>query len=431
MNAEILIIGGGPSGVEAALTASTYSKNIILVTKGNVGEWKAGYTNIFLNNIELIKKHHSFSISFFNKMYEKWEDHNTRLLKEAGVQIIYGEATFYHNALIKVKQLSGSEQFISSDKIFIANGSRPVFQKKVQPDGKRIFSYEYMMRMNWIPSSIIIIGDGQIGYEMVNIFNQLNVSVTWLLPEEPNLLIEEEIRRYMQEYYEDRGVKIAKGKWVKELQNTGDKVRAITEDNKTFEADAAFITLGFRSNVDQLQVEHLNLELNEYGSIDTNEFGQTANKSVYLIGDSLFPYSYAAVQAMAKARMTISHVFNSKNDPIDISNLPLAFNENPQIAHVGNIRLNDPNVFSKKIGYYTRNFRAFMSNEKEGYLRIVWNNDGIIIGGICIGSQAKEVISIIGLMVQLKVTVNIASSYFSTHPSALELPFHLFRRIEL
>lgn len=132
---------------------------------------------------------------------------------------------------------------------------------------------------------------------MVNLFIQLNIEVTWLLPpEKRNQLLDEEIKEYLHSHYSNNGVNIESGPWVKELTNTGRMVRAVREDGKVFEAEAAFITLGFRSNLDQLHIEATNLQMNQAGSIDTDTFGQTANDSIYIIGDAQMPHSYTVVQ---------------------------------------------------------------------------------------------------------------------------------------
>lgn len=64
-----------------------------------------------------------------------------------------------------------------------------------------------------------------------------------------------------------------------------------------------------------------------------------------------------------------------------------------------------------------------MTNQREGFLKIVWDKDGTIIGGTCVGHQAKEIITTIALMIKLKASVSQVQSFYGTHPSVTELPF--------
>lgn len=49
----------------------------------------------------------------------------------------------------------------------------------------------------------------------------------------------------------------------------------------------------------------------------------------------------------------------------------------------------------------------------------------IIVGATCIGSQAKDIMTVIALMIKLEVKVTNVSTFFASHPSATELSFNL------
>jgi pyruvate/2-oxoglutarate dehydrogenase complex dihydrolipoamide dehydrogenase (E3) component len=428
MNTDILIIGGGPTGIEAALTASTYSNSVTLVTNGRVGEWKAGFTNICLNNVEKIRNNSSFSIELFQDIYNDWMQHQEQLLLEAGIHVITGSASFVNEHFIKVIDSERNETVIFSNKIIIANGARPIFPEKIQPNGKSIFSYNTLNHLNKIPKSILIIGDGSIGFEMVNLFMQLGSNVTWLLPEVKNSLLDEDTSNYMEEFYTKNGVCIIRGPWIDKLKICEGIVQAIRQDNEVFESEVVFISLGFRSNVDLLEVENANLQLNKYGSINCNEYGQTAFEHIYIVGDALLPFSNTVVHSKTSAQIVALHAVGQKNELQDLSGLPIGFNENPQIAVVGQYNTLRKEVQYTKVPYEMDNFQAFMTNKREGFLKIVSDHNGLIIGASCVGHQAKEVISVIALMIKLQVTINDAATFAAVHPSAAELPLYALRK---
>lgn len=48
---SIVVIGGGPSAIEAAITAKLYTDNVTIISKNKIGDWnKLGYSHGFLEN---------------------------------------------------------------------------------------------------------------------------------------------------------------------------------------------------------------------------------------------------------------------------------------------------------------------------------------------------------------------------------------------
>ena len=332
---------------------------------------------------------------------------------------------FHSDSMVNVTLNRGEQFILTGDKIIVANGSRPTFSEKIKPDGNRIFSFQNLNSLTTLPPSILVIGDGPIGYEMVNLFHQISSKVKWFLPYDSQI-IDRETTDYLTNYYINHGVEIIRGPFIRELINTDDHVIAIREDNEKFEADYAFITLGFRSNVDHLGIENANLTPNRFGSVDVNEYGQTENPKIYVVGDAQMPFS--AATSMARAYTAALHALDQNVDPFDVKSIPLAFNENPQVATVGYVDSSNPEVHYETIPYNSRQFRAFMTDKQEGFLKLFFNKDNKIIGGICVGSEAKNIISIVALLVKLKVEVSQVASFFGAHPSATELPFIALRQ---
>ncbi|WLR43382.1 FAD-dependent oxidoreductase [Bacillus carboniphilus] len=219
MKADVTIIGGGPAGVEAALSAAEWSKNVILVSNHPIGELKSAYTNMILNHEKDILKYQTFWNPLFEQRKKEWEISLSAKLIEKGIHIVKGTAEFIDQETIRV--FSDDEHLIQSNKVIVATGSHPVFPNKMQPDGNRIFSYQNIYKLTFIPSTMLVVGDGPIGYEMVNFFSNLGIKVTWLFPQQPFELYHENIQNYLLDFYIDKGVNIIKGPYVTSVVSKG------------------------------------------------------------------------------------------------------------------------------------------------------------------------------------------------------------------
>lgn len=101
-----------------------------------------------LEQIEEINRTRSFSNPKFHRIYQDWLAHQQDLLQKANVQLVHGQASFLNERTINVITPSNHEFLLTSEKIIIANGSRPIFPENMKPNGRNIFSYQNLMEMN-------------------------------------------------------------------------------------------------------------------------------------------------------------------------------------------------------------------------------------------------------------------------------------------
>lgn len=435
MSEKIVIIGAGPAGIEAAATAAHYSNDVTIITNRRVGEWKLAHTSIWLH---VVGSQFDFDseekISAINEMSDEiqsdWSNEKHQFLQSLGVNIVYGVAEFVSSNHVKVTNpVTGDQSIIEVGKIIIATGSRPMFPTDMKPDGQQIFSYHTLNQLKTLPKSILIVGDGAIGFEAVNLFSRLRLEVSWIVPgEKPKSPIgDSDIDAFLIHEYEQRGVRIVSGQFVSTLQKEVEGVCAVREDGSTYRAEKAFVTLGFRSNIDDLNIKATGLYLNTYGLLDCNDFGQTAVESIYIVGDAQM--TIAAVYAMAKARVAALHAVGQLVEPVEISKIPLSFNEYPQVVAVGNRDDRNSEITTRTIQLKEQNFRGLVVKENAGFIKLYLNHEGTIIGGSVVGYQAKELISTIALLIEMKSTLDQASTFYGTHPSTSEVLFHGIRHL--
>ncbi|BFH12975.1 hypothetical protein J6TS7_14650 [Paenibacillus dendritiformis] len=301
-----------------------------------------------------------------------------------------------------------------ADLIFIANGAQPFFPEAMKPDGKQIYSYPTLTDMERLPASIVVIGDGPIGYEAVNLFSRFGAQVDWLVKANgPRCFFDPDIDAWLTGIFQRRQVNIRPGERVKAIHKEDGQVTAIREVGKEQEAEAAFVTLGFQPNVDQLNIEAT---------------GLTAIPSIYIAGDA--QRTIAGVYSIAMARTAALHAAGRSPEPADVRTIPFAFNDAPEVATVGMTDADATGIHNRVVNYNTeRNGKAFLQGETEGFLKLLWNDEGRIVGGTAVGLQAKDIISTVAMMIRFKLGIGDCQLLIGAHPSASEFLVHTLHAI--
>ncbi|MBO9340034.1 MAG: FAD-dependent oxidoreductase, partial [Chloroflexus sp.] len=109
---EIVVIGGGPAGVEAAVAAAQGNTKVTLISEGPIGG-RTGWDSLLPSKVWLhaaevadIVAHASSEggtagrvepatvIQRIKQVAHQWSEHEAQRLEAAGVQVVHGTATF-------------------------------------------------------------------------------------------------------------------------------------------------------------------------------------------------------------------------------------------------------------------------------------------------------------------------------------------------
>ncbi|HEY8364607.1 MAG TPA: FAD-dependent oxidoreductase, partial [Haloplasmataceae bacterium] len=193
---DLVIIGGGLGGYEAAIIASNKGLNVALIEKDEIGgtylnhgyiPTKALYNSAFFSrNIKNCKELGfniaDFTIDFPTIQKQKQEIVNRlrsnimMMLDKAKVEVIKGIASFKDENTIEVKCEENVLE-ISAEYFIIATGSEENIIPIEGYDLKRVLTSKELLNIEEIPKSLVVIGGGVIGVELATIFNELGSKV--------------------------------------------------------------------------------------------------------------------------------------------------------------------------------------------------------------------------------------------------------------
>ncbi|MBB5179126.1 NADPH-dependent 2,4-dienoyl-CoA reductase/sulfur reductase-like enzyme [Planomicrobium koreense] len=131
------------------------------------------------------------------------------------------------------------------------------------------------------PQSCCISGAGFIGIEMAENLKELGIDVN-LVHKSPHVMsiLDEDMSALVKTELQANGVNVRTGVFVEKVDGT-----ALTLSNgDTIEADFQIMSVGIKPNTEL--AEKAGLPIGETGGIVTNDFMQTADPSIYALGDS-------------------------------------------------------------------------------------------------------------------------------------------------
>lgn len=438
---DIIVIGGGPAGVEAAITAAPYASSVVIISEGPVGDWgKLLSSRVWLtalDQMELMEqspllrtasKPGAFDLDLIaahtDQVASSWRNYVTKELNQKGIQIAIGRASFTSSNQVQITSHTGRQE-LSANAIIIASGSVSNFPPGFEPDGKRVFSPSTIDQMKTLPKSIIVVGDGPIGFEFVDIFSRLGVHVTWIvLAGGPRSGFGKEADEFLISLFRERGVRVKAGPPIECIERGNDAISVIQNGSK-IETEMAFVNIGHSPNLGALNLQTAGIEVNSRGLLEPDEFGRTNISNIYVAGDAI-RFGPGTI-AMGQARVAGLHAVKRKTSLFDHESTVISFGLNPQIAKVGTIQRDDGSVQSVSVPFRAT-ILSHITNELEGFIRVAWDNEGRVVGGLAVGRNAADSLAPIAMAIKTGASINDLAEMQGPHPNISELPYITARK---
>jgi NAD(P)H dehydrogenase (quinone) len=241
---DLLIIGGGPAGTQAATTAATLGARVTLIEKDIVGGAAHLWDCIPSKTMAASALRHTsvrnaVKLGLINdpgevdpgmlsdRIKEITSDinHNlVELLKDQKVEMIEGTGRFigHHTA---VADTVDGERRIQFDKALVSTGSKPRVPDWAPVDGKRVLTTRDCYDLEEVPEHIIVIGSGVTGVEFTHIFEAMGAEVSLVVSRQQILPHRDaEVAAVLEEGFIERGVHLVIGARAEAIDVEGDVV---------------------------------------------------------------------------------------------------------------------------------------------------------------------------------------------------------------
>ncbi len=333
------------------------------------------------------------------------------------------------------------DQTIKADIIFLSIGSRPVIPKIEGLDKVDYLTSDTILSISKLPSSVGIIGGGYIGIEYGHFLSAMGCKVTIIgssqriVPEEEpevSRLAKREMEKHMVIHTGYRVIRVEKT-----LQGKKRVIgfNAQTQKEIKVDVDEIFVAVGRRANTDILHPEKAGLKLDAKGFIVVNEYMESSQPNIWVVGDANGIYMFKHV-ANYQAQIVYYNAILKNRVKADFTAVPHAVFTDPEIASVG---LREAEAIEK---YGRENiiigFAKFADTAKgeamaleDEFVKVILNRNTLaIIGAHIIGPQASVLIQeIVNLMYTTERSSEPLLSAMHIHPALSEVVERAFKSL--
>lgn len=424
---DVVIIGAGPGGYNAAIRAGQLGLKVAIIEKRD--NKKLGGTCL---NVGCIP---SKALLHASELYEAAEKNFeglgiktgkvsldlTQMLKQKddavegltkGVEFLMKKnkvETFLGAGEIiapgKVRVTGDETVELETKNIVIATGSEVTPLPGVEIDEKQIVSSTGALELPSVPKHLVVIGGGVIGLELGSVWRRLGAQVTVvefldkILP-----TMDGEVSKQFQRILKKQGVAFKLSSKVTGAEKLKTKMKLSVEpasggDTETLDADAVLVAIGRRPHTVGLGLENAGVETDKRGFIVTNHF-KTTTDGIWAIGDCITG-PMLAHKAEDDGTACIE-LIAGKAGHVNYETVPNVVYTYPEVASVGKTEeeLKDAGVEYKTGKFpFAANSRAKTNHETDGFVKILADAEtdrvlGAHIVGVGAGELIAEVVSV-------------------------------------
>ncbi len=418
---DVVIIGGGPGGYNAAIRAGQLGLKVACVERGptlggtclNVGcmpskallhasemfakaKGEFGLLGIEVApklNLGQMMKQKDESVASLTKGVEF-------LFRKNKVDWIRGAGRLAGAGKVMVFGEDGSETTHEARDIVIATGSVPAGLAGVEVDGRRIVDSTGALSLPQVPGHLVVIGAGVIGLELGSVWRRLGAEVTVLeYLDRITPGVDAETAQTLQKALAKQGVAFRLGVKVTGAKASNDAVTLAFKPSdgagatETLQADYVLLAIGRRPYTEGLGLESVGVTPDRRGFIETDR-GRTSAPGVWAIGD-VTTGPMLAHKAEEEA-VAVIETIAGKAGHVNYGVIPSVIYTSPEVATVGRSEeeLKTAGV-DYKVGKFpfSANSRARINHEGEGFVKVLADaRTDQVLGVHMIGPEVSEMI---------------------------------------
>ena len=422
---DLIVIGSGAGGSAAATIAARAGKRVAIIESDTFGgdspNWSDVPTKALLHVARLYDEARhgdkfglrTSTLGYNYPTIRAWKDLAVKRTGAAGNRKFYeshGISAFNATAhFLSPNEISVNRRHLSAKHFLIATGSSwatPTIQGLTEIP---FFTPRTILETMRPPKSLFIIGGGSHGVEIAQLMATFGTKV-YIAEQAARILPKQdsEVGELLEKVLtEQKGVTVLTHSRVMSVEKEGLGKKILISRggvDKYVKADEILVAAGRTPNLD-LGLENASVKYTPKG-IDVNEFLQTSTKHIFAAGDVLGKNSHTHT-AILESRIAAHNIFSKNKMPPNYTATPSLIFTTPEIAHVGfsedDCRKRDLAI-KKAIAPLTIIARSNTSDFRDGFVKLIADKKGVLVGGTIVAPGASEMIHEVALAVKHGLT---------------------------
>jgi len=446
---DVTVIGSGPGGYVAAIRCAQLGMKTAIIEKydtlggtclnvGCIPSKALLDSSEHYHNAETTFKEHGIGLSNLKvdikqmiarkaDVVKQNVDGIAFLMKKNKIDVHTGVGSFVDKNTIKITDSKGESYEISTDKVIIATGSKPVELPFAKFDKKRIISSTEALELKEVPKHMVVIGGGVIGLELGSVYKRIGSDVTVIeFLDSLIATMDGTMGKEMKKSMKKLGMDVKLKHKVTKVENKGKEVEITFESDKgesqTIKADYCLVSVGRKPYTEGLGLENVGLKTDDKGRIETDDHLRTSVDNIYAIGDVVKGAMLA--HKAEEEGVFVAETMAGQKPHIHYNLIPNVVYTWPEVAGVG---YTEEELKEKGTKYKTGSFpykalgRARASMDLEGLVKVIADKEtDEILGMHIIGARAADMIAAGVTAMEYRASAEDVSRMSHAHPTYME-----------
>jgi dihydrolipoamide dehydrogenase len=415
---RVMVLGGGPAGVAAALQAAELGAAVTLVERRRVGgtAFNEGPAPVrtLARAARLMRDWHSWEsfglrgprpeVDIFATLanadrvarYAYEQKQLAQHIGAMGVELIedVGDVTFRDPATV----IAPDGRAWTADRFVIAVGGRA--GRLPIPGAELAMTFEDVRHLHALPRRVCVIGAADTGCQLASILADFGCRVS-LIEYGPRIVprADEDVSIGLEQAFLARGIDVVTDARAERLEPLDPGMRvvfAIAGEKKNVEVDAVFFAVGWPSNADRLDAAMAGVAV-ERGHVVVDEFQRTNVDHIFAAGD-VNGHSMLVASARLEGRVAAENAVLGARRRVMHDVVPAGSFTDPEYASVGLTEAQGHERYdcAVAVARYENLLRPVADGQPEGFCKLIIETTGRkIVGGHVLGEYSAEVIQVI------------------------------------